>query len=82
MSPARGACSGWIAGLLAATLLCLAPGAAAPAQDIPTPRGFVTDTAGVIDPTTAGNLDRLLTELQQKTGAAIAVLTVPSTAPL
>ncbi|MDX2166558.1 MAG: TPM domain-containing protein [Deltaproteobacteria bacterium] len=51
-------------------------------QTIPAPRGFVTDTAGVIDAQTEARIANLLTELQQKTGAEIAVLTVASTAPL
>jgi uncharacterized protein len=68
--------------LLAAPLLA-ALAVAAPAQvPIPTPQGFVTDTAGVIDAPTRARLTRLLEELQQKTGAEIAVLTVDSTQPL
>jgi uncharacterized protein len=59
--------------LLAAPLL---------AQPIPAPRGFVTDLAGVIDPQTETRITNLITELQQKTGGEIAVLTVNSTAPL
>jgi len=49
---------------------------------MPRPQGFVTDRAGVIDPATEQKLTRLLEELQQKTGAEIAVLTVDTTAPL
>ena len=49
---------------------------------MPAPQGFVTDRAGVIDAATQAKLTRLLEELQQKTGAEIAVLTVDSTAPL
>jgi uncharacterized protein len=52
------------------------------AQPIPAPTGFVTDTAGALRPETRTRLTRLLEELQQKTGAEIAVLTVASTAPL
>ena len=46
------------------------------------PQGFVTDRAGVIDAATRAKLTALLEELQQKTGAEIAVLTVDTTAPL
>lgn len=49
---------------------------------IPPPRGFVNDHARVIDPQTARRLEAMITELQAKTGAEIAVLTVDSTQPL
>ena len=45
----------------------------------PKPKGYVTDLANVIDPPTRTKLERLVTELQQKTGSEIAVVTVPST---
>jgi uncharacterized protein len=64
--------------ILAALLLAVA----AAAQQIPAPQGFVTDTAGVIDAPTEAKIDALALELQQKTGAEIAVLTVDSTEPL
>ncbi len=63
-------------------LLALTALAGAVAAEVPPPQGFVTDRAGVIDPATRAKLTRLLEELQQKTGAEIAVLTVDSTAPL
>jgi uncharacterized protein len=66
---------------LAALALALLAAAAA-AQEIPAPRGFVTDQAGVIDAPTRRKIEALAQELQQKTGAEIAVLTVQSTAPL
>jgi uncharacterized protein len=49
---------------------------------IPPPRGFVNDFAGVIDSGTAHRLDALIGELKAKTGAEIAVVTVDSTKPL
>ncbi len=52
------------------------------AQQIPAPTGFVTDQAGVIDAPTKAKIDALALELQQKTGAEIAVLTVDTTEPL
>jgi uncharacterized protein len=63
-------------------LLAVLAGAAAAQVAIPTPQGFVTDTAGVIDAATRAKLTRLIEELKQKTGAEIAVLTVDSTQPL
>jgi uncharacterized protein len=67
---------------LAIQLLGLALVASWAAAQVPPPQGFVTDRAGVIDPQTTARLTRLLEELQQKTGAEIAVVTVDSTAPL
>jgi uncharacterized protein len=42
------------------------------------PTGYVTDLAGVIEPATRLRLDNLCTELEQKTGAQMAIVTVPS----
>jgi uncharacterized protein len=42
------------------------------------PQGYVTDLAGVIDPGTKAKLEMLCAEVQQKTGAQIAVVTVNS----
>ena len=42
------------------------------------PQGYVTDLAGVIDPATRQKIELLATEVQQKTGAQIAVVTVNS----
>src|SRR5205809_5794069 len=63
-------------------LLALALPAFAAEPRIPPPEGFVTDRAGVIPPATRERLTALLEELRQKTGAEIAVVTVPTTAPL
>src|SRR6516225_3714361 len=41
-------------------------------------QGYVTDLAGVIDPATRQKIELLATEVQQKTGAQIAVVTVNS----
>jgi uncharacterized protein len=68
---------------LAAALVLLAATAARGADSpIPAPRGFVTDEARVVSPAVAARLEALLTELRDKTGAEIAILTVDSTAPL
>ena len=42
------------------------------------PQGYVTDLANVINPATRQKIEMLGTELQQKTGAQIAVVTVNS----
>ena len=42
------------------------------------PQGYVTDLAGVIDANTRARLEALCTEVEQKTGAQIAVVTVKS----
>jgi len=53
---------------------------ATPAENIKDihPAGFVTDLAHVITPTAATRLENLCTELQQKTGAQMAIVTVRS----
>lgn len=63
-------------------LLASAAGAADVGPPIPAPRGFVTDNAGVIPPDKDREIAALLGELQEKTGAEIAILTIPSTQPL
>jgi uncharacterized protein len=69
--------------LIAAVVLLIATGIPAQREPtIPTPRGFVTDSAGVLSPSVIARLTALATELQAKTGAEIAVLTVDTTAPL
>ncbi len=42
------------------------------------PQGYVTDLAQVIDPATKAKIEALCTEVQQKTGTQIAVVTVRS----
>lgn len=49
---------------------------------LPQPQGFVSDFAGVIDAPTQRRLTNLIRELQEKTGAEIAVVTVETTQPL
>jgi len=49
---------------------------------IPRPLGFVSDYAGRLRPDTVRELDGVIRELQQTTGAEIAVVVVDSTAPL
>jgi len=63
-------------------VLAVAGARAQPAPTIPAPRGFVTDTANVLPADVMARLTALATELLDKTGAEIAVLTVDTTAPL
>ena len=50
--------------------------------EIPAPRGFVNDFAGVLDPATTAHLESLNRELTHLTGAEIAVVTIKTTKPL
>jgi uncharacterized protein len=54
--------------------------AAARAENIKNihPTGYVTDLAGAIEPATKARLEALCTELEQKTGAQMAIVTVHS----
>jgi uncharacterized protein len=51
-------------------------------MNIPSSQGFVSDFAGVIAPSIRQQLTNMLQELQEKTTAEIAVVTVESTQPL
>ena len=51
------------------------------AQTIPAPQGWVNDFAGVISAEYKQKLSSLISELEQKTGAEIAVVTLESIAP-
>jgi uncharacterized protein len=66
---------------LFAVLFLLSPhGSATLAEDLKKihPTGYVTDLAGSIAPDTKARLEALCTELQQKTGAQMAIVTVHS----
>ena len=64
-------------------LLLLAPLRATGEEvTIPPSQGFVSDFAGVIDQPTRQQLTNLIRELQEKTSAEIAVVTVETTQPL
>jgi len=67
-----------IAFLLAAAALA----ASAATPRVPASQGFVTDTTGTVSTEARQRMTRLIQELQQKTGAEIAVLVVDTTAPL
>lgn len=65
---------GWCTALL---VLCCCAAWAEKIADIKA-QGFVTDLAGVIQPETRQKIETLCAEVQQKTGAQIAVVTVKS----
>lgn len=67
---------------LLALLLLILRVATAAEPPVPKPQGFVTDLAGVLDAPTRTRITHLAEELQAKTGAEIAVLTVATTQPL
>jgi uncharacterized protein len=46
--------------------------------EMPSPRGFVTDAAGIIDQGTRERLEGLLSSFESQTGIEVAVVTVPS----
>lgn len=56
--------------------------ASAQEAEIPQPLGYVSDYAGVIDEETEAYLSGLLKELEERTTAEVAVLTVKTTEPL
>jgi uncharacterized protein len=69
-----------VAGAIA--LLLLAASLAAADVQVPAPRGWVTDEAGVLSPAEEARLAARIEALRAKTGAEIAVVTVRTTAPL
>lgn len=56
--------------------LCLFRGSAFGAVSFPKPAGWVTDQAGLLDASTRDHLERLLTEVERKSGVEIAVVTL------
>ena len=64
--------------LLAAMHALCAPSSHAEDLNKITATGYVTDLAGTLDPNAKANLEALCTELQQKTGAQMAIVTVHS----
>jgi uncharacterized protein len=51
------------------------------AQQYPKPRGWVNDFAQVVSPEYESKLTSLITEVKTKTGAEIAIVTIPTTKP-
>lgn len=68
--------------LFAAALFLGRDARAAGEPPIPEPTGYVNDHAGLMDETARAKLEAFLDQVEKKTGAQFAVLTVKSTAPL
>jgi uncharacterized protein len=51
-------------------------------EPLPAPQGRVNDFAGVLDPSAKEQLNALAAEVEQRTTAEIAVVVVPTTAPM
>ena len=62
-------------------ILLAAPAGISSGQSIPRPTGYVNDQAGLLSPATRIEIDALLTEIEQRTGAEIAVVTVETVSP-
>jgi uncharacterized protein len=69
----------WATILVWLVLLGLPAGAQAP---WPAPQGRVSDFAQVLDPSTTARLNALAAEVEERTTAEIAVVVVPTTAPM
>ena len=63
-------------------LMCFVASLGAEEPAIPKALGYVNDYAGVLSSSAEARLSDVITELKQKTGSEIAILTVPSTQPL
>ena len=73
-------CSRNTPALLVVVLWCGALSQVARAQQtLPVPRNHVEDRANLLDPTSERRIDGYLTELEQKTGAQIILLTIDTT---
>jgi uncharacterized protein len=72
----------WAAVLLVVSLLPQ-PAWAITLEQVPNPRrqygGWVSDTANILSSSTENELNRLITQLEQRTSAEMAVVTVPNT---
>jgi uncharacterized protein len=64
-----------------AVLALLLLSTAISAQQYPKPRGWVNDFAQVVSPDYESRLTSLITEVKTKTGAEIAIATIPTTKP-
>ncbi|MFS8855399.1 TPM domain-containing protein [Synechococcus sp. H55.2] len=73
----------WAAVLLSVSLWIPQPAWAITLEQVPNPRrqygGWVSDTADILSSSTENELNRLLTQLEQRTTAEMAVVTVPNT---
>src|SRR5690606_32452290 len=77
---ARSCLAGWCAMVLVLLMGAL-PARSALAQAVPVPEisGWVTDQTATLDASTRSQLDALLSDLEQRKGAQVAVLIVPTT---
>lgn len=71
-----------LACLAVLALACVAPAAAQDEPAVPEPVGYVNDVAGVMSERGRARLEAFLDQLERKTGAQFAVLTMKTTAPL
>ena len=69
--------AGLMSGLIALTLVMLAATASWSAEKFPAPKGYVNDFAGVIDSASAQEMEAMLADLERRTTAEVAVVTVP-----
>ncbi|MFH1877613.1 MAG: TPM domain-containing protein [Candidatus Omnitrophota bacterium] len=72
------------AAVLAVVVLCLCGAAISSAREavFPSKGGFITDNARILSEKTKTELTSLISEVEEKTGAEIAVVTVKTTEPL
>jgi uncharacterized protein len=66
-----------ISAVILMALFCFLAAPALAQQELPSPRGYVNDFAGVIDPSEAPGLESFLKGLEERTSAEVAVATVP-----
>ena len=59
-------------------IVCVSPATASTPEPPQTPRDFVTDLAGIIEPAAQERLNAVLRELEEKTSSQVLVLTVQS----
>ncbi|HUN53541.1 MAG TPA: TPM domain-containing protein [Smithella sp.] len=64
--------------LAVALFMMLVAGTTFAADKYPAPRGAVNDFANIIDPESAAKMEALASEVLQKTGTAVVVVTVPT----
>ncbi|MCS6818163.1 MAG: TPM domain-containing protein [Blastocatellia bacterium] len=67
-----------IRAILIIALVGLALGHLAHGQDFPSPRGYVNDFAGVLDPESQARMEALIRRVRSQMGVEIAIVTVPS----
>ena len=74
-------CRRWARVAILVTTLVLVSGMRLASQELPRPRGFVNDFAGVISASDARAMEATIASLREQTGAEIAVVTVRSHEP-